>query len=463
MGCMFAKGELENSNPRVFHVWNVDDLGRHVNPGKIEVTEADLILRQKGKTPIHWPLRSLRRYGFDAELFSFESGRRCPTGPGIYAFKCRRAEALFNVLQECIQNSGGGNGTNFTVSSTTTDDIHNSITNSMNITSSGVNNSIANQSPAVDLDGYLEPITSNNTSVIASHSQAGSNSMNGFVSFPSGSALESVASVQPDCRICNQNANSHYANETVFANSTSKETQSNANVSHQYVNSSVITENAQQKCNHNSSLQRGNRTNVNTPLCMSSSDTVFPSAKICPSNNCCLQCMSCVDLNTNYAKLDDLLKQEQSVKQHFYVNVKPEKSGNTTINKNITTPSCQIIENTVTTPSNQLKTPVVHFYANLNASLPTTNSDLTDAMNDIQQVNYIVLDLDHSSDSKEQVVSPISSTSMTFPPCSPQHTPEGYATIDFDKTAALSNSSNPYLCNDDSVRKTRHNGTIPLS
>lgn len=44
------------------------------------------------------------RYGFDAELFSFESGRRCPTGPGIYAFKCRRAEALFNLLQLQIQN-----------------------------------------------------------------------------------------------------------------------------------------------------------------------------------------------------------------------------------------------------------------------------------------------------------------------------------------------------------------------
>ncbi|XP_067123005.1 fibroblast growth factor receptor substrate 2-like [Centruroides vittatus] len=462
MGCMFTKGELENSNPRVFHVWNVNDLGRHVNPGKIEVTEVDLILRQKGKTPIHWPLRSLRRYGFDAELFSFESGRRCPTGPGIYAFKCRRAEALFNVLQECIQNSGGGNGTSFSVSSSNTEDIHNNLTNSVNVASnSGINGNVANQTPSVDMDGYLEPITSNNSSVMASHSQTGSNSMNGFVSFPSGTAVESSTTVQADCRICNQNANSHYANETVFANTTSKDPQSNVNLSHQYVNSSVITENAQKKCKYNNSLQRSN---VNTSLCMSSSDTVFPSARICPSDNCCLHCMSCVDLNTNYAKLDDLLKQEQSVKQHFYVNVKPEKSSTVTVNKNIATPSCQVIENaTVTLPSNQLKSPVVHFYANLNASVPNTSSDLTDAMGDLQQVNYIVLDLDHSTDGKEQVVSPISSTSMTFPPCSPHQTPEGYATIDFDKTAALSNSSNPYLCNDDSVRKTRHNGTIPLS
>lgn len=44
----------------------------------------------------------MRRYGFDAELFSFECGRRCPTGPGIYAFRCDQAEQLFNNLQEAI-------------------------------------------------------------------------------------------------------------------------------------------------------------------------------------------------------------------------------------------------------------------------------------------------------------------------------------------------------------------------
>lgn len=70
------------------------------------ITTSLLFLCQKGKEPIHWPLRCLRRYGFDAELFSFESGRRCPTGPGIYAFKCRHAEDMFNMVQESIQRAG---------------------------------------------------------------------------------------------------------------------------------------------------------------------------------------------------------------------------------------------------------------------------------------------------------------------------------------------------------------------
>lgn len=80
-------------------VMNVDDSGRRLCPGQLEVGESDLILYQRGKTPVRWPLRSLRRYGFDAQLFSFECGRRCPTGPGIYAFHCRNAEALFSLVQ----------------------------------------------------------------------------------------------------------------------------------------------------------------------------------------------------------------------------------------------------------------------------------------------------------------------------------------------------------------------------
>ena len=35
---------------------------------------------------------------------SFESGRRCPTGPGIYAFRCSRAQNLFNLLQSRVRN-----------------------------------------------------------------------------------------------------------------------------------------------------------------------------------------------------------------------------------------------------------------------------------------------------------------------------------------------------------------------
>merc|ERR1719341_1461873 len=79
-------------------------MGSKLSPGQLEITETDLVLHQKGKQPIKWPLKYLKRYGFDAGLFSFEAGRKNPTGPGIYAFKCRRAENLFNLLQARVRS-----------------------------------------------------------------------------------------------------------------------------------------------------------------------------------------------------------------------------------------------------------------------------------------------------------------------------------------------------------------------
>ena len=104
MGCVASKPDINDRHANIFQVVTVDEVGHRLSPAKLEVTESDLVLHQRGKVPICWPLRCLRRYGFDAELFRFESGRRCPTGPGVYTFKCRRAEALFNMLQLQIQN-----------------------------------------------------------------------------------------------------------------------------------------------------------------------------------------------------------------------------------------------------------------------------------------------------------------------------------------------------------------------
>jgi len=104
MGCVNSRADVNDLHPNIFQVMNVDDDGNFISPGRLEVTEVDIILYQRGKQPIKWPLRCLRRYGYDLQgLFSFESGRRCSTGPGIYAFKCRRAEELFNLVQTKIQ------------------------------------------------------------------------------------------------------------------------------------------------------------------------------------------------------------------------------------------------------------------------------------------------------------------------------------------------------------------------
>jgi fibroblast growth factor receptor substrate 2 len=90
----------------------------------------------------------------------------------------------------------------------------------------------------------------------------------------------------------------------------------------------------------------------------------------------------------------------------------------------------------------------------------------------LRTVNYIVLDLDQNktdslagnANSSQQPTSPVGSvppSTLSLPPESPRRASEGYATIDFDKTAALSHSVNPSVDNDsEGSRKTRHNSTI---
>ena len=97
--------------------------GVKLSSGHLEITETDLILYLKGKQPVRWPLKYLKRYGFEVKikdsvvtpvisgsslqdgLFSFEAGRKT-VSPGVYAFKCRRAEKLFNLLQVRVRELG---------------------------------------------------------------------------------------------------------------------------------------------------------------------------------------------------------------------------------------------------------------------------------------------------------------------------------------------------------------------
>lgn len=102
MGCLHSKKETSDLHPNVFRVVNVDENGVYLCSGQLEITENDLILYREGRDSTVWPLHSLRRYGFEEGMFSFESGRRCETGEGIYAFKCRRASVLFQTLQQQI-------------------------------------------------------------------------------------------------------------------------------------------------------------------------------------------------------------------------------------------------------------------------------------------------------------------------------------------------------------------------
>lgn len=60
----------------------MDDEGNELGSGVMELTQTELILHTRKRDAIRWPYLCLRRYGYDSNLFSFESGRRCQTGQG---------------------------------------------------------------------------------------------------------------------------------------------------------------------------------------------------------------------------------------------------------------------------------------------------------------------------------------------------------------------------------------------
>ncbi|XP_066506157.1 fibroblast growth factor receptor substrate 2b [Hoplias malabaricus] len=96
---------IPDNHQSKFKVVNVDDDGNELGAGIMELTEEELVLRTHKCDAVRWPYLCLRRYGYDSNLFSFESGRRCQTGQGIFAFKCARAEEIFNMLQDIMHNN----------------------------------------------------------------------------------------------------------------------------------------------------------------------------------------------------------------------------------------------------------------------------------------------------------------------------------------------------------------------
>ncbi len=60
----------------------MDDDGNELGAGIMELMEDELVLRTRKCDAVKWPYLCLRRYGYDSNLFSFESGRRCQTGQG---------------------------------------------------------------------------------------------------------------------------------------------------------------------------------------------------------------------------------------------------------------------------------------------------------------------------------------------------------------------------------------------
>jgi hypothetical protein len=92
-----------------FKVYNVDaKLTKH-SKGLIRIQTNEMGLYQDNREPIQWPLSGIRRYGYYKNIFLFECGRKCPTGEGLFAFECSKAQLLHDTLHNALTNAAATN------------------------------------------------------------------------------------------------------------------------------------------------------------------------------------------------------------------------------------------------------------------------------------------------------------------------------------------------------------------
>ncbi|XP_034942758.1 fibroblast growth factor receptor substrate 2 [Chelonus insularis] len=468
MGCVNSRADINDLHPNIFQVMNVDDLGNLITPGRLEVTESDIVLYPRSKQPVKWPLRCLRRYGYDSEIFSFESGRRCSTGPGIFAFKCRRADQLFNLVQTNIQecnNSG-----------------EDAISRDLSIPShSGP--TITRLTTIQSEPNYLDPTplwANSRVNARFSHSQQNGTSRLGSVGSSSGpiSPQGTISSPSPPPVMLpppppapQPHPSALYVNEDILSTmATEMEHNNNKSlrrtIQRSYTISSTTSSsgfasetigmlNNQDIHNHNkpspltmtpymnvdlsndpSPLSPSHSISVSTPLKEDKYETdnsghAYVNVNLSQEN--LLECSN--NIRTRVSTLPivspSLPPDWDDSSRHCYANLEPKELDN--------------LRTKIAATSASTEKPVV-----LPVALP---AEVT------REVNYAVLDLDKNNISV--TLTPDNANSLPSPPDSPDKPQKGYATIDFNKTAALSHSANPNVVNDnEGSRKTRHNSTI---
>lgn len=375
MGCVSSKQDINDLHPNLFQVTNVNDDRELVSPGQLEITETELILHQKGKSPLIWPLRTLRKYGFDLEIFTFECGRRCPTGEGIYAFHCKRAEQLFNIVQQNISRNVG-------------EDLN---TNGEFL--SGVGPPIARRMPSqIQPEGYLTPLSAPNVHTLRTYPcvRPGSVTVSGPISPPAISPPPNVDNPLEH----NNNKRGSLVSTTSFTYNTnaleSSETQPN------YANLGIDP--ALNKTEPYINMQKSM---CHVYMNIDTKEVLPISAK---------------------ENTDPQFKPESGEEEnkHCYANIDAKDM-------------------------EQLRS----FRSSLN-QVPNSLPHPTNVYLNERKVNYAKLDFDM----KEETIVP------QIPPESPTRTKDSYAVIDFYRTNALSQSTNPTMDVEEGVRKTRHNSSI---
>eukprot|EP00731_Ephydatia_muelleri_P029745 Em0021g268a len=85
----------------VFKVTPINDDRRNVQKGILIVTKSDIrYIDSHTEEQLEWPLKYIRNWAYDKHMFSFEAGKKCLGGEGLYAFTTDRAQQLYELVSE---------------------------------------------------------------------------------------------------------------------------------------------------------------------------------------------------------------------------------------------------------------------------------------------------------------------------------------------------------------------------
>ena len=91
-----------SSSNNVYRVKNVDEKGRIIHIGSLEVNEVGVIFTFEHYPceSTQWPLTCVRKYGVRSEdgVFALEVGRLASTGEGTFAFRTEDAQEICRQL-----------------------------------------------------------------------------------------------------------------------------------------------------------------------------------------------------------------------------------------------------------------------------------------------------------------------------------------------------------------------------
>ena len=100
---------------KLFHVKNVDDKGRIIHIGYLEITDSDIIFTYEHYPNefSKWPLGCIRKYGInlDGNIFVLETGRRAPNGEGLFAFRTDEAYEIRRRIDYYTNAKASGSST----------------------------------------------------------------------------------------------------------------------------------------------------------------------------------------------------------------------------------------------------------------------------------------------------------------------------------------------------------------